>query len=279
VAVLLTAMAGSDPADAATAAADAHRRDYAAGLAGASLKGKRLGVLSFATGFSPAVDALFAQAVATLKAEGAEVVELKGYKPPDTLGDEELLVLLTELKADLNAYLAAAPPAVKTRSLAEVIAFNAATPRETALFGQDLFETAEATHGLDDPAYRKARADSLRQAGAEGIDKLIADNRLDGLIAPSYGPAYRVDVVTGDHDTGAASSLPAIAGYPHLTVPMGQVRGLPVGLSFIGQAWSEDRLLALGYAFEQATHARRPPRYIPSLESTAEITRAAAPAR
>ena len=168
VAVLLTAMAGSDPADAATAAADAHRRDYAAGLAGASLKGKRLGVLSFATGFSPAVDALFAQAVATLKAEGAEVVELKGYKPPEAMGDEELVVLLTELKADLNGYLAATPPAVKTRSLAEVIAFDAASPRETALFGQDLFEAAEATRGLDDPAYRKARATRCARPARRG---------------------------------------------------------------------------------------------------------------
>ncbi|MDR3513137.1 MAG: amidase [Caulobacteraceae bacterium] len=278
VALLLTAMAGSDPADAATAGADAHRADYAAGLAGASLKGRRLGVLSFATGFSPTVDAVFAQAVAQLKAEGAEVVELKDYRPPESLGDEELAVLMTELKADLNAYLATTPPAVKTRTLAEVIAFNRASPREMALIGQELFELAEATKGLDDPAYLKARADSLRQAGAEGIDRLLADNRLDALIAPSYGPAYRIDVGTGDHDVGSSSTLAAVAGYPHLTVPMGQIRGLPVGISFIGPAWSEARLLALGAAYERAAEARRPPAYVPSLESAPEVRDAMAPA-
>ncbi len=279
VAILLTAMAGADAADPATAQADAHRRDYAAGLAKASLKGRRLGILSFATGLSPADDARFAEAVALLKAQGAEVIELHDYKPPADLGDDELVVLLSELKNDLNAYLATTPAAVKTRTLADLIAFDRATPRETVLFGQDLFEKAEATTGLDDPAYLKARRDSLREAGAEGIDRLIADNRLDALIAPSFGPANRIDLVTGDHTAGQASTLPAIAGYPHLTVPMGQVQGLPVGLSFIGPAWSEARLLALGYAFEQAANARRPPTYIPSLEATKPLGQATAPDR
>jgi amidase len=274
VAILLTAMAGSDSADPATASAEVHRRDYAAGLAATDLRGKRLGILTFATGFSPDVDAVLANAIAALKARGADVVELKEYKPPAELNDAEMTVLLTELKVGLNAYLATTPAAVKTRTLADVIAFNKAHPRETVLFGQELFEQAEATKGLDDPAYLKARADSLRQAGIEGIDKLIGDNRLDALIAPSYGPAYRIDVVTGDNDTGGSSSLPAIAGYPHLTVPMGQIRGLPVGLSFIGPAWSDDRLLALGYAFEHAVHARKPPKFIPSLETTPQILQA-----
>lgn len=278
IAILLTAMAGSDPADPATAQADAHKTDYAAALSGASLKGKRLGVLSFATGLVPEEDALFDQAVDLLRAQGAEVVELKDYKPPESLGEDELLVLMTELKADLNAYLATTPAAVKTRTLADVIAFNRADPRELTLFGQELFEQAQETKGLDDPAYLKARADSLRQAGAEGIDKLLTDNRLDALIAPSFGPAYRVDVVTGDHDTGSSSSLPAIAGYPHLTVPMGQVRGLPVGISFIGPAWSDAKILALGYAYEQASKARRPPQYLPSIEDTPEVQAAFAPA-
>lgn len=276
VAILLTAMAGSDPADAATAQADIHKRDYTAGLSGGSLTGKRLGVLSFAADISPAVDVEFAQAVALLKAKGAAVVVLD-YKPPATLGDDENTVLMTEFKADLNAYLATAAPAVKTRTLADVIAFNRATPRETVLFGQELFEHAEATKGLDDPAYVAARANSQRAAGPDGIDKLLADNHLDALIAPSYGPAYRIDVVGGDHDQGASSSLPAIAGYPHLTVPMGQVRGLPVGISFIGPAWSEQALLQLGWAFEQAAGARTAPTYIPSLEGTNEIERAAEP--
>ncbi|HEX4097364.1 MAG TPA: amidase family protein, partial [Caulobacteraceae bacterium] len=261
----------------ATAQADAHRHDYAAALAGASLKGKRLGVLGFATGLTPETDAVFDAAVARLKAEGAEVIELKDYKPPEGLGNKETIVLRTELKADLNAYLATTPPAVKTRTLADVIAFNKATARELVLFGQETFEKAEATRGLDDPAYLKARAEALRAAGADGIDKLLADHRLDALIAPTYGPASRIDVVDGDGIGGRSSRLPAIAGYPHLTVPMGQVRGLPVGLSFIGPAWSEDRLLALGVAFERSAKARTAPTYLPSVETTAAIAAAMAP--
>jgi amidase len=278
-AILLTAMAGSDPADPATAQADARRADYAAGLSGASLKGKRLGVLTYAAaGFSPAVDALFADAAAKLKAEGAEVIELKDYKPPDNLRALEFTVLLTELKADLNAYLASTPAAVKTRTLADVIAFNRAAPRELALFGQETFERAEATIGLADPEYLKARADSERAAGPDGIDKLVAEHHLDALIAPAYGPAARIDWGAGGGGQGGrASSLAAIAGYPNLVVPMGQVRGLPVGIAFVGPAWSEARLLQIGYAYERACGARQPPTYIPSLESTPEFEAAMTP--
>jgi len=279
VAILLTAMAGSDPADPVTSEADAHRTDYAGALAAADLKGKRLGVLTYATGLSPDVDAVFARALETLKAHGADVIEIKDYKPPSDLGDKESLVLRTELKIDLNAYLVSTPAAVKTRTLAGVIAFNSAHPRETALFGQDNFEAAEQTKGLADPAYLAARADSRRLAGPEGIDKLIADNHLDALIAPSYGPASRIDLATGGHVGGRSSTLAAVSGYPHLTVPMGQIDGLPVGLSFIGPAWSEARLLQLGYAYEQASHARKPPTYIPSLEATPRAKTAFAPAK
>ncbi|MZE41815.1 amidase, partial [Streptomyces sp. SID5477] len=170
----------------------------------------------------------------------------------DAVGGAEFTVLLTELKADLNAYLATTDPAqVQTRTLADVIAFNRATPRELALFDQDLFEAAEATGGLSDPAYVAARETSLRLAGAEGIDRLLKDNDVAVLIAPTTGPAWMTDVVNGDHYLGSASTLPAVAGYPHLTVPMGQVGGLPVGLSFIGGQWQDARVLALGYAFEQ----------------------------
>ena len=278
-ALLLTAMAGSDPADPATKDADAHRADYSAGLATADLKGKRLGVLRYATGLSTNVDAVFDKALAVLKARGAVIVEIKDYKPPSELGDKELVVLNTELKADLNAYLATTPDTVKTRTLADVIAFNTATPRELALFGQDIFEQAEQAKGLDDPAYLAARADGRRMAGPEGIDKLIADNHLDALISPSYGPSARIDLATGDHVGGRSSTLAAVSGYPHLTVPMGQVDGLPVGLSFIGPAWSEARLLALGYAYEQASHARKPPTYIPSLEATTAAKAAFAPVK
>jgi amidase len=276
-AILLTAMAGADPADPATAEADAHACDYAAGLDGASLKGRRLGILGFAAGLSPAVDAVFAEAKALLKAKGAELIEIADYRPPSGLGANERTVLLCELKSDLNAYLATTPATVKARTLADLIAFNRTSAREMALFGQEFFERAEATGGIDDETYAKAREDGLRQAGVDGIDKLIADHGLDALIAPSYGPASRFDFAAGDHTAGRSSQLPAVSGYPHLTVPMGQVQGLPVGLSFIGPAWSEARLLALGHAFEQAAQARRPPTYIVSLETTPRAEQATAP--
>jgi amidase len=279
VAALLTVLAGSDPADPATRDADAHKRDYVAALKGASLRGKRLGVLRFATGMLPAVDTLFDDAIGALKAQGAEIVELKDYKPDPTLGDRELVVLLTELKADLNTYLAGSPAQIPARSLADLIAFDRAHGRELSLFNQDLFEQAQATKGLSDPAYLKARATSKQQAGPDGIDKLITEHHLDALIAPSDGPASRVDIITGDHIVGVAAQLPAIAGYPHLTVPMGFVDGLPVGISFIGQAWTEANLLALGAAYESATHHRQAPTYIPSLEATPAIQQLLEPER
>ncbi len=145
-------------------------------------------------------------------------------------------MLLTELKVDLNAYLASTDPKqVPTRTLAEVIAFNAAEPRETVLFGQELFEQAEATGGLDDPAYVEARATSLRLAGVEGIDKMMADNRVVALVAPTTSRAWTNDREDDDDGQGSASTLAAVAGYPHLTVPMGMDRGMPVGISFIGR--------------------------------------------
>jgi amidase len=273
VALMLTGMAGSDPADPATRDADAHVTDYFMAAADGTLRGKRIGVLRFATGRLPQVDALFAAALATMRAQGATIVEIRDFKPDPHLGDDELLVLLTELKADLNAYLATTPPSVKTRTLAQLIAFNRADPRELSLFGQELFELAQKTKGLRDPAYLAARRRSLHAAGADGIDTLIDANHLDALVAPSDGPAWRTDVVTGDHTIGSADSLPAIAGYPHLTVPMGDVRGLPVGLSFIGKAWTEATLLALGAAYEAATRHRRAPTYAPSIEATPALTR------
>ena len=281
IALLLTAMAGSDPADKATRTADAHKTDYLAALKAASLKGKRIGVLRYAADGSPPVQAIFEQSLAALKAAGATVVEIKDFKPAKAMGELEFKVLMVELKADLNAYLASTDPQkVKTRTLADVIAFNASTPREMALFGQDEFELAQKTKGLNDPAYLKARADSLRMAGKEGIDKLLATYRLDALTAPTTVPAWVSDAVDGDHVEGeGATSLAAIAGYPHVTLPMGYVRDLPVAISFIGKAWDDAKLLQIAYAFEQATHARRAPAYLPTLEGSATVAPLLAPAR
>ena len=254
-ALMLTAMAGSDPADAATAAADAHKTDFAAGLAAASLKGVRLGVLRKAVGNNPKVIALFEKALADLKAAGAVLVDLD-YSPPAEMGRDEYTVLLYELRTDLAAYLQSVPASAfkgmpPARTLADAIAFNKAHPEELKWFGQDEFEEGEAM--TDTAVYKKARENSLRLAGADGIDKLLADNRVSFLIAPTSPPAWAIDLVTGDHsiDVGMGS-LAAIAGYPHLTVPMGAVEGLPMGLSFMGAKWDDKRVLEAGAAYERA---------------------------
>ena len=253
VALLLGVIAGSDPADAATKDADAHRADYLAGLDAGALHGKRIGVMRFEAGFHPETDAVFAHALDVLRQAGATLVEIKQLPGSDAIGDAELLVLLTELKADLNTYLLTVPRAVHARTLAELVAFNQAhADRELGLFGQELFEKAQATTGLSNPAYLAARATSLRLAGAEGIDRMLADHTLDALVAPTTGPAWTIDTINGDHSSGQTSTLPAVAGYPHLSLPMGLVSGLPVGLSIVGPAWSDARVLAYGYAFEQA---------------------------
>jgi amidase len=262
VAMLLTAMAGSDPADPATAQADAHRTDYVKALDANALQGVRLGVAQFLLkGFTPQTMAVFTRALAVLKAHGATLVEVDDYdmKP---LWKNESIVLSTEFKADIDAYLAGSPPAVKTRTLAALIRFDDEHPREMTWFGQSLFLQAERTDGLQSPAYLKARATNLRLAGPEGIDRLLKEHGVVALVSPTQGPAWTIDLVNGDAGAGAGdSSLPAIAGYPYITVPMGEVHGLPVGLSFIGPKWSEARLLGLGYAFEHATHDWRPPTF------------------
>jgi amidase len=246
-------MAGSDPADPATKDADAHKQDFATLLKPDALKGKRLGVLRFLAGFHPETDAVFAQALYVLKQAGAEVVEIPGLASFNAIGDAENTVLSVEFKADVNAYLATTPAVVKSRSLADLIAFNhTREPRELGLFGQELFEKSQATKGLDDPGYVTALANSKRLAGPEGIDKLLAQYHVDALVAPTAGPAWVVDTVNGDHAAGSTPTLAAVAGYPHISVPMGDVYGLPVGLSIMGAKWSDGQVLAFGYAYEQA---------------------------
>ena len=269
-ALLLGVIAGSDPADPATEPADARKTDYLAGLKPDALKGVRVGVARFAAGFHPETERVFNQALATLAAAGATLVDIDKFPGGGTtIGDLEHLVLMTELKADLSAYLAStSPDHVPSRTLADLIAFNKAhADQEMPLFGQNQFEIAEQTKGLDDPAYRAAEADARRMAGPEGIDAMLKANNVSVLVAPTLGPAWLIDPVLKDKFTGGGAGGPAaVAGYPHLTVPMGQVDGLPVGLSFVGPAWSEAALLAYGYAFEQAAHARVPPTYRPTAE-------------
>ena len=277
-AILLSVIAGSDPADPATAEADARKTDFRAALDAGSLRGTRIGVARFLTGYSPGTDVVFEQTLQALRDAGAVLIDITDGPDMDAIGEAETTVLHYELKADLNAYLASTDPEqVRTRTLADVIAFNIATPREMALFGQETFIKAEATRGLDDPEYIAARETSLRLAGVEGIDRLLSRNGVVALVAPTVGPAWSIDVVNGDHYLGAASTLPAVAGYPHLTVPMGFVQGLPVGLSFIGARWDDARILSLGYAFEQATHAFRPAVMRRSIDDLGEVASVLAP--
>jgi amidase len=196
------------------------------------------------------------------------------------MGEKEFSVLLNELKADLNAYLKGSPAPIPVRTLADVIAFNKAhAAQEMPLFGQDTFEKAEKTKGLDDPAYKKARARSFTLAGPEGIDRLLKEHNVVALVGPTMPPAWKIDAVNGDQISGGgAGSLAAVAGYPHLTVPMGQVKGLPVGLSFIGPKWSEPLILSLGYAYEQARGALPPPLFFRSIEESPAIAPALQPA-
>ena len=267
---LLTVIAGSDPADAQTAEADRRKRDYAAGLNAGSLKGTRIGVMRFASGFG--TDAAFATALAVLKERGATLVEIKSFddKP---IGKNEFSVLLSELKADLNSYLKGSPAAIPVRTLADVIAFDKAhAAQEMGLFGQETFEQAQKTKGLSDPAYKKARQISFTAAGPNGIDRLLKQYRVVALVGPTMPPAWKIDAANGDQISGGgAGSLAAVAGYPHLTVPMGLVKGLPVGLSFIGPKWSEALLLNLGYAYEQARGPFPAPKFYRSIEERPEI--------
>ncbi|MEJ0086553.1 MAG: amidase [Pseudomonadota bacterium] len=265
-ALMLTAMVGKTPA-----CKDCVVRDYAASLSTASLAGKRIGVLRFKAGRLPAVDPVYAAALEQLRAAGATLVEAD-FGDTDPVDAAEEIVLFTEFRPDLEAYLATTPAAVKTRTLADLIAFNAAQPRELALFGQENFERAQRMPGLDDAAYLKALADSKRLAGAEGIDKVLKTNRLDLLVAPTTGPDWRFDFVNGDNYTGSFSTLPAVAGYPHVTVPMGTIKGMPIGLSFIGTAFSESQLLDAAYVYEQRSKARPRPGFIPSVDVASEAT-------
>jgi amidase len=264
VAILFSAMVGSDPADKTTAEADSRRTDYAAGLSVDGLKGVRVGYIR--PQMSDDLGKRFDAALESLKAAGAVLVEVT---PPklEGVGDAEFTVLQVELRADLNAYLATTPAGVTTRTLAQVIDFDIAhRDSEMPFFAQEIFVMADKTKGLDDPDYLAARAKSLKLAGEDGIMAMLKAANVEIIVTPTTGPAWLSDPVHGDQGSGpSASRLPAVSGYPHLTVPMGLVRGLPVGLSFIGPPWSEALLLRTGYAYEQQSHARVAPRYLPTV--------------
>lgn len=266
-ALVMTIIAGSDPADPATIEADARKTDYAAELSVAALKGKRIGVLRDRIGDRADIAVLFDAALKQMAQLGATVIEIAdSRKGLEELGAAEFEILLTELKADMATYLASLPANDGPKTLADLIAFNKANPAELQWFDQSLFELAETKGGLDSPAYLEAKAKAARLAGPEGIDRLLAADKLDLLVGVTNGPAWTSDLVNGDHYTGpSASQLPAVAGYPHLTVPMGTVAGLPIGVSFIGGKWTDAEVLAAGYAYEQASRKRVAPTYRDSI--------------
>ena len=265
VALLLAALVGDQPA-CDPPGSGCSKSDYTKTLSATALNGKRIGVFRFEPGRNVLIAPVYERALAHLKTGGAALIELQ---PPnlDRVYEGEDRVLHAEFKAGINAYLASTPAKVRTRTLAQLIEFNRQTPAEMTLFGQDTFEKANAMPALGDAAYIAARTDAKRLAGIEGLSRLLAEHRLDFIVAPTTGPAWRIDKVNGSRFPGSFSTMPAVSGYPHLTVPMGELQGLPLGLSFIGAPWSEDVLLAAGFAFEQRAHARIAPKFIASLEA------------
>ncbi|HEX7085655.1 MAG TPA: amidase family protein, partial [Vicinamibacterales bacterium] len=227
------------------------------------LKGARIGVPRKGLfGYSAASDRIGEEALEVLRQQGAVLVDPADIPTVSKIGDPEFEVLLYEFKADLNAYLARLGPTAPVRSLADAIRFNEVhRDREMPYFGQEIFEMAEKKGPLTEAAYTKALAECRRLSRTEGLDAVFAKHRLDALVMPTDSPAWVTDLVNGDHFLGGSSTIAAVSGYPHITVPGGFAFGLPVGISFIGPAWSEPTLFRLAYAFEQATKHRRAPRF------------------
>jgi amidase len=272
-AVVLGAMVGVDPADAPTRdSTQKGRRDYSASLDAAGLKGARIGVVRKKLfGYNAAADRIAEEAIADMKKQGAVIVDPANIPTLGKFGDSEFDVLLYEFKADLNKYLAGLGPSAPVHSLADIIAFNDAhKDQELPYFGQEIMLMAQKKGPLTEAKYTQALAKNHQMSRALGIDAVMVKHQLDALVAPTSGPAWLIDLVNGDGFGGNASSpstVAAVAGYPHITVPAGYFRGLPVGISFFGRAWSEPTLIKLAYAYEQATKRRRPPTFA----STADL--------
>ena len=266
-AAILGVLDGVDADDAATAETAAHAsRDYAGALDANGLQNARIGVVRDKLfGYSPVADRLTEAAIADMKKRGAVIVDPANISTLGTFDAGELEVMLYEFKADLNKYLSWLGPGSPVRSLTDIIAFNKAhREQELKYFGQELLEMADAKGPLTSEAYVKAVAANRGQARALGIDMVMTKNQLDALVAPTFGVPWLTDLVAGDVFPGGASTpstVAAVAGYPHITVPMGYFRGLPLGLSIFGRAWSEPTLIKIAYAYEQATKHRKPPTF------------------
>ena len=262
-ALLLAAMAGSDPGDPATADASVKKSDYAAALDRNALKGARIGVVKKQFGGrNDLASEEVMKAIDAMKAGGAVIVEVEEVPNTDRYSKSELTVLYYELKAGMASYLAEYAPTAKVKTLDDIVAYDEKNKAKVMpYFGQEHFIEAAKKGGLDTPEYVEALANDRRYSREEGIDKVLRENNLDALVAPTGSPAWMTDFIRGDAAGGSFTSPAAVAGYPHVTVPAGLVHGLPCGISFVGTAWSEPRLIALAYSFEQATRSRRPPTY------------------
>jgi amidase len=266
-AILLGALTGVDPDDAATAASTGKSQtDYAQYCDPNGLKGARIGVARKYFGFNDAVDALMEQTLDVMKKQGATLLDPADIATLGKFDESELLVFMYELKADLNAYLARLGPGAPVRTLQDIIDFNERNrQKEMPYFGQDLFLKAQAKGPLTEKEYVDALAKNHQLARTEGIDALMDQYHLDAIVAPTGGPAWLTDLINGDHSAGGSSNAAAVAGYPNINVIAGFLSGLPVGISFFGRAWSEPTLIKLAYSFEQATKARQAPRFMTSI--------------
>lgn len=278
-AIMLGALTGIDPEDAVTeASVGKSHADYTPFLDPDGLRGMRLGVARQFFDIHPGATSIAEAMLEILKQCGAILVDPANIPTNGKFAHSEQLVLLYEFKSDLNAHLARLGPGAPVKSLQEIIDFNERhREREMPFFGQEIFLNAQEKGPLTDKAYSDALKRNHRLSREGGIDKVMNENKLDAIVAPTTGPAHKTDLLYGDRDTGGCTSPSAVAGYPHITVPAGDVLGLPVGLSFFGRAFGEPTLFKCAYAFEQATKARKPPRFVPTLNPPSESGRQAAP--
>ena len=260
-AYMLAAMTGVDNDDAVTKESDGKVADYAAALRLDGLRGKRIGVARNFFGGSKVIDEIVEKELAILTAQGAILVDVK-LPNTDKYNESEVEVLLHEFKPDLAAWLAGYAPHAPVKNMADVIAFNEKNAsRAMPYFGQEHLIASQGKEGLDAKAYRDALANNHRYSREEGIDQILREEKLDALVAPTGGLAWLTDYINGDHYGMSFSSPAAVAGYPHITVPAGFARGLPVGISFVGGAYSEAALIGMAYAYEQASKRRRAPAF------------------
>ncbi len=264
VAIALGTMTGIDPEDSKTLASEGkYLSDYSKYLNAAGVKGKRIGLQRKAMGFSDKVDTLMENAVTWLKANGAEVIDID-FPKGENYEEASFNVMVYEFKDGLNKYLSGLGTDASAKNITELIAFNKSDSVELRHFDQKTLELADKKGDLTSSEYRKSLALMHKATREDGIDKVMNSNKLDAIMAPTGSPAWKTDLILGDHFVGGSSSLAAISGYPAITVPMGFIDNLPVGVTFFGRAWSEPLLLEIAYSYEQGTKYRKGPKYIVS---------------